>query len=260
MTKIIAVANQKGGVGKTTIAAQLAFKIAKQKKKVLCLDFDAQGNMSSSFSPKKEIDGELVSDFYGTTTHELFNEKLDSVEVMRCPSGVDLIYTEENDLMLAEVEHNDLDIALIPQKNLEKIIPNYDYVIIDCPPSLGRKLVAALIIATHVVSPLKLSGFAVKGLKGLLNTFIQVQTLYNPSLVILGFIVNDFTKSVSHKEELEKLIQTVPDMVFKNKIMNRPPLDTAMTQARPVWDVKYGHVAAKEVDAVLNELIKKANQ
>jgi chromosome partitioning protein len=112
-------------------------------------------------------------------------------------------------------------------------------------------------MSTHVACPVKLSGFAVDGVEGLLNTIIGVREAYNSELNILGIIINDMDGSVNHAKSLHKLEKEIPDFLFKNKIMHRPPLDTATTDGIPVWDLRYGHVAAREVEAVLEEILEK---
>ncbi|WP_430381799.1 ParA family protein, partial [Vibrio parahaemolyticus] len=92
-----------------------------------------------------------------------------------------------------------------PARHLKELIKDYDYVLIDCPPSLGRKLVAALMIATHVVCPVKLSGFAVDGVEGLLTTIIGVQQQHNQNLEILGIVINDMDRSVNHNKSFTEL-------------------------------------------------------
>ncbi|TMM93210.1 ParA family protein, partial [Salmonella enterica subsp. enterica serovar Montevideo] len=139
----------------------------------------------------------------------------------------DLIHTPKNDPDLFEMEDVPLDQAMNPARHLAELFENYDYVLIDCPPSLGRKLVAALVMSTHVACPVKLSGFAVDGVEGLLNTIIGVREAYNQDLEILGIVIKDMDRSVNHDKALKSLENTVPDLLFENKIMHRPPLDTA---------------------------------
>ncbi|EDI3721546.1 ParA family protein [Salmonella enterica subsp. enterica serovar Typhimurium] len=259
MAKVISFANQKGGVGKSTLCIQQAFYLALQKKKkVLVLDMDGQGNTSSRLAPRRELeDGDYEPILTGTKTAELFAYELDGIEVMHCPCGADLIHTPKNDPDLFEMEAVPLDQAMNPARHLAELFENYDYVLIDCPPSLGRKLVAALVMSTHVACPVKLSGFAVDGVEGLLNTIIGVREAYNQNLESLGIVINDMDRSVNHDKALKSLENTVPDLLFENKIMHRPPLDTATTDGIPVWELRYGHVAAKEVEAVLEELLEK---
>ncbi|MCE0759471.1 ParA family protein [Marinobacter sp. G11] len=259
MAKVISYANQKGGVGKSTLCIQTAFYLAiKQGKKVLVVDMDGQGNTSSRLAPRQtHEDGSFEPILSGTKTADLFKDSVPEIEVIKCPSGVDLIHTPKNDPDLFEMEAVPLDQAMNPAKNMAELFDQYDYVLIDCPPSLGRKLVAALLMSTHVVCPVKLSGFAVDGVEGLLRTIVGIREGYNNQLNILGIIINDMDRSVNHDRSLKELESSVPDLLFKNKIMHRPPLDFAITEGIPVWELRYGHVAAREVEAVLDELLAK---
>lgn len=256
MTKVIALANQKGGVGKSTLCIQLAFYLAEQKRKVLVLDFDAQGNTSSRLALVDGDDGRAPV-FSGTPVSALFADTLPELQITECPCGVDLFHTPKNDPVLAEIESKPLEVAANPSQHLREFISQYDYVIIDCPPSLGRKLVAALMFATDVVCPVKLSGFAVDGVEGLINTILGIQHQYNEALNILGIIINDMDDSVNHAESYQELRDEIPDLLFENIIKHRPPLDTATTKGIPVWQLRYGHVAAKEVRSVLDEIIER---
>src|SRR5690606_11878709 len=134
-----------------------------------------------------------------------------------------------------------------PAKNLAKIVQLYDYVLIDCPPALGSKLGAALVASTHVVCPVKLSGFAVDGVEDILSSIIGIRRTENRKLELVGFVINDMDRSVSHERALSELLASVPDTVLKNRIMHRPPLDTATTEGIPVWTLPYAHDAGKEV-------------
>lgn len=259
MTKVISISNQKGGVGKSTLCIQLAFYLAiKKEKKVLVIDMDAQGNTTSRLAPRTYgEDGNFETNLSGTTAAELFADTLEEINVLKCPSGVDLIHSPKNDALSSDVESLPLDQAMNPRRHLEGTLKEYDYVLIDCPPSLGRKLVASLAMSTHVACPIKLSGFAVDGVEGLLNTIIGVRETCNKDLSILGIIINDMDRSVNHDLSLKQLEKAIPDFLFDNKIMHRPPLDSATTQGIPVWNLRYGHVATKEVIAVLDELLEK---
>lgn len=258
MTKIISFANQKGGVGKSTLCIQLSFFLIEQGHKVLVVDMDGQGNTSSRLARKP---GDDEATYYGTKTAELFDKNLESIEVIHCPFGMDLIHTPKNDPELFEMEAIPLDQAVNPRKNLFPLFKDYDFVLIDCPPSLGRKLVAALAMSTHVACPVQLSGFAVDGVEGLLNTIISVKNSLNPAINILGIIINNMNnRSLTHKKAYEQLKSEIPDLVFKNLIGGRAPLDNATNLGIPVWKIRSGSAAAaaKEVKAVMNELLERA--
>lgn len=255
--RVISFANQKGGVGKSTLCLQTAFYLAEMlKKKVLVLDMDPQGNTSSRLAPKAEDGSSLFGD--STRAVELY-EAGKPVKPLKCLCGADLIHTIKNDPELSDKEAAQLTEVLIPRDNLASIRNQYDYILIDCPPSLGRNLVAALVMSTHVVCPVQLSGFAVDGVEGLLKTIISVRDTFNPDLQIAGLLINSMYRSVSHDKALAELQNTLGDMVFKNKVMQRPPLDTATGFGVPIWTLTYGHVAAKEVATVLDELIERVS-
>lgn len=254
MTHVISFANQKGGVGKSTLCLQMAFYLSEQKKKVLVIDFDPQGNTSSRLAPKDEDEN---PHFYGTATVRLFDEKCESITPLLCPSGVDLIYSTVNDAELSELETIELEKALRPQEHLSQFIQSYDYVLIDCPPSLGRKLVAALAFSTHALCPVQLSGFAVDGIEGLLTTIAGIQHSVNPDLKVVGVAINKMDTSVSHAKALTQLEDAIPGLLLENIIKHRPPLDRATSEGVPVWSLGYGHVAAKEVKSLLDEVLER---
>ncbi|MCA6065418.1 ParA family protein [Thalassolituus marinus] len=260
MTKIIAIASQKGGVGKTTISLQTAYYISeKLDKSVLIIDMDMQGNTSSCIAlPDPDTD---ENDFGDTTkAADLFQPNLAEIKLYQRPgSKISLIHTPKNCPNMAEAERLRMDDVLRPREYVRQLAKDFDYVLVDCPPSLGHALIAGLTMATHVVCPVKLSGFALTGLEGLLRTIIGVRDEYNPNLNIVGIVVNDMdTKSVSHAKAYEKLMSGLGELVLENKIMHRPPLDTATSEGMPVWSYHYAHVAAKEVMATIEEILEKA--
>ena len=260
MPIIFAIANQKGGVGKTTTTLQFAFTLARKKKRVLVVDMDPQGNSSTRVCGH----GPKPGDFdYGNTTmtYQLFNPDLEEVRVYKDGpySNIHLLPTSKNCPKLSNIEELKAGAMLIPKSHIAKIADQYDYILIDCPPALGKKLMAALAMATHVLSPIKLSSFAVEGLEGLLKSINATKKAFNPALKIAGIFVNEFNRdSAEHKKALEKVHAMVPPQyMIKRKLMNRPPIDTSVTQGKPIWENRYGHVAAKEMDLLFQEVIKK---
>lgn len=260
MTTIISFANQKGGVGKSTLCIQMAFFLHDKKQRVLVIDMDGQGNTSSRLAREKGSEADPV--YQGTKTSELFQSGLDNIRVMHCSYGMDLIHTPKNDPELFEMEAIPLDQVVNPRQNLTPLLADYDYVLLDCPPSLGRKLVAALTMSTHVVCPVQLSGFAVDGVEGLLNTIVSVKNTLNPGLSILGIVINNMNnRSITHKKAMQQLYQEIPELMFRNVISSRAPLDNATNLGIPVWKLRSGAAgdAAREVRAVLREILERAN-
>ncbi len=248
--KRIAFANQKGGVGKSTICTQLAFYLRERdKQRVLVVDMDAQGNSTSTLTH-----GEDPS---GTLANELFKTEAFDLQPMTTDSGIDLIGSRKNDREGYDVEALPLELVGLPRQHLESIWDNYNYVLIDCPPSLGRKLLAALLAVKYVVSPIKLSGYAVDGLAGLFETLYDVKENYNEELEILGAIVNEYDRSAAHNVSLANVREAIPDLVFQHHLQHRSPIDTATMVGQPVWKVRNGRAAAEEFKAVFEELKAK---
>lgn len=262
MTHVIAFANQKGGVGKTTLCIQAAYFLAGIKgAKVLVIDMDGQGNSSSRLAPVEEDEHGYQQPVYsGTRTAELFRDDLEEIEVMECPGGIDLIHSTKNDIELYLVEGADSEVVLRPAERTRELLKQYDYVLIDCSPSLGRNLIAALAMSTHVLMPIKLSGFALDGVEGLFGTVVNMKNTFNPGLAILGVVVNDMDRSMNHEKAYEQLQQYAGPLLFNNRIMHRPPLDTASSIGMPIWELQYGHVAIKEVEGVLEEMLERLNE
>lgn len=248
MTTVIAFANQKGGVGKTTFAVQFAYwlKIRKHKS-VLFLDMDAQASASETL-----LEGAaLVS----TKSEDLFNDELDAVAVHATPRGIDLIGSEQSPEGY-DVEALPLAQALNPKKHLEALFQKYDFVVIDCPPSLGRRLAGALICADYVICPIKLSGYAVSGLKSLFSTILQIRKRSNRRLKSLGVVVNEFQDTAAQREALLAVSQAIPGLLFKTKVRSRSPIDIA-SRGKPISEVRNGQRATEELGKFFSEVLKR---
>lgn len=251
VTTVISFANQKGGVGKTTFSCQLAYYLQlKKRKKVLLIDMDAQGNSTGTM-----LDGEELN---SSNSQDLFEDDLAEVKVQKTVKGIDIIGT----LATAEaydVEALPLEKVVNPQAHLADVFPKYDYVIIDCPPTLGRRLTAALIMSDYVVSPQKLSGYAVDGVKALFETIDQIQQGPNPDLQVLGVVVNEWKETAAQKETLKSLREVLGDTIFKHKIRDRAPYDVA-ARSTPVWETRGGARAFEELKALFDEMLTRAKK
>ncbi len=256
MTRILSVANQKGGVGKTTISLQIIYALLEAGHKVLAIDFDGQGNLSSRLTYEERVDGVPI-EFNGTRTVELYQEEDFEIKPTICKNGAHLIHAEHNDPELFEIGSKDINVVLNPSVHIAKIADQYDYIIVDCPPSLGHSLLAALTMSTHVVTIVKVAGLAVDGAEGLMSTVIGVQETTNPSLKSLGFLINMHDGSTTHTRSYDQLKEELDDLIFDNPVRYRTPIDTATSLGIPVKNLNYAHVAAREVQNAIDELIQR---
>ena len=252
MGKIIAIANQKGGVGKTTTAINLAASLAAEGKKVLIVDADPQANATSGYGidPRK-MDGSiyecLVDDY-----------PVDGAQVPSCIDGLELLGSRI-DLAGAELELVSKPQRESVMKNaLSPVADKYDYILIDCSPSLGLITVNALTAADSVIIPVQAEYFALEGISKLLNTIRIIKSKLNPELEIEGFLLTMYDARLRLANQIfEELKGHFGDMVFDTVIPRNIRLSEAPSHGLPALLYDPASRGATSHQQLAREIIKK---
>ncbi len=253
MGRIIAVANQKGGVGKTTTATNLSACLAEKGKKVLAIDIDPQGNMSSGLGiDKNEIENTVYELILGESSLEecIINDVLENVSVLA--SNVNLAGAE---IELIGID----DKEFILKKQIEKIRDSYDFIIIDCPPSLNTLTVNAMTTADTVLVPIQCEYFALEGLSQLIHTINLVRERLNPTLEIEGvvFTMYDARTNLS-LQVVENVKENLSQTVYKSIIPRNVRLAEAPSHGKPITLYDTRSAGAEAYRDLAEEVIENA--
>jgi len=229
MTYKLAIANQKGGVGKTTISMGLAGVLAEMGKRVLLVDMDQQGNLSSAF------------------LDNIHNLPATVFELLTDEAGIDealhKTHIENIDILPANLALSDLDVRLGGDDDsqyylleaLNELNANYDFVIIDCPPNLGKATRMALVASNGILVPIECQEWAVKGSSQLDAYVEKVQKRANPSLEVLGFIINKYDPRRSLEATYNQALrEKYPDRIFQTELHNNVQYTEAATARLPI--------------------------
>ena len=252
MGKIIAVANQKGGVGKPTSTINLAASLATLDKSVLVIDADPQANASSGLGVDiNEVDCSLYECIIDHTDvrDAIYTTDIEGMDIV--PSHINLVGAEIEMLQISDREE-------VLQKLLDPIRNDYDYILIDCSPSLGLITVNALTAADSVIIPVQCEYFALEGISKLLNTIKIIKSKLNPKLEIEGFLLTMYDSRLRLARQIyDEVKRHFQELVFKTVIQRNVKLSESPSHGLPVILYDADSTGAKNHLALAKEIIEK---
>ena len=253
MGKIIAIANQKGGVGKTTTSINLASGLAYLNKRVLLVDFDPQGNATQGVG--YSVKGDELT---------IYDAILDDTDIKECiktlrnppldllPASITLAGA---DLEMANIEK---DREKLLKRNLDGLKDDYDFIIIDCPPSLGLLNTNALTAADSVIIPVQCEYYALEGVTQLLQTIRLVQKLFNPDLRIEGVLLTMFDARTNLSVEVQQEVNRhFKEKAYRTYIPRNIKLSEAPSQGKSIYDYAINSEGARAYVALTKEVIEQ---
>lgn len=252
MGKIVAVANQKGGVGKTTTAVNLSAALGERKRRVLLVDIDPQGNSTSGFGVDKKSGTQTTYDLLtgeADAKSAVIKTRFKNVDIL--PSGIELAGAE---VELVELE----DRVLRLKKALITVKADYDFIFIDCPPSLGLITLNALTAADTVMMPIQCEFYALEGLSQLMGTVRQVKRFYNPAIDVEGVLLTMFQGRLNlTMQVVDEVKKYFPGKVYKTVIPRNVRISEAPSFGEPVTYYDRSSKGAKAYTELAKEFISK---
>ena len=250
MGKVVALANQKGGVGKTTTAINLAASIALLGKKVLLLDADPQANATSGLGFEIDLKGIYECITGQCKAEEVILQSSDIKNLWLLPSSIELVAAETE---LSNMENSHYIIKGI----IDSVKENYDYIFVDCSPSLGYTTVNILTAADSILIPVQCEYLALEGLSKLLNTYNRVKEGLNPNLQIEGFVMTMYMRNRLNNQVVNEVKEYFGDLAYQTIIQRNVRLGEAPSHGKPVMLYDAAAVGATAYLSLAKEFLKR---
>ena len=255
MTAIITIANQKGGVGKTTTAINLSAAIAERGKRTLLIDLDPQANSTIAFYNSGEIPASMF---------DVLSENRAPMANVVKPTKDPMLFLGPGRLALAKLEQvlaGQFDAPYRLKDALAPILKDYDYVVLDTPPSLGILTVNALVASTHLLVPIQAAYFAIEGTDDLLETYERIRMRPNPQLKMLGVLITLFDKRTNISRDTHGQIRSVfGETLFKTKISKNVRLEESPAYKETVLTFAPKSTGAQEYKKLAGEVVQRVEE
>jgi chromosome partitioning protein len=255
LTCVLAIANQKGGVGKTTTAINLAAAIALRKKKTLLLDLDPQSNATIAFFETADVQ---------TTMYDVFADHAVGMDKVIRPTKDPFLFVAPARLALAKLEQQlagQFDAPFKLKDALGPILKDFEYVVIDTPPALGILTVNALVASTHLLVPIQAAYFAIEGTDDLLETYGRIRARPNPELKVVGVVITLFDKRTNISRDTHEQIRAVfGNALFKTRISKNVRLEESPAYKQTIFAFAPKSPGAEEYRKLAQEVIQRVQE